>query len=109
MKLSDFKDEKAVEVLGKLMEPMAVISFSEAIEKIRDEMGKLAEIESEQEKKKASMKMVGQMLQAEPKALKDMIAILNDKDPETYECTFLDIMQGMGDIMNDPQLRKVFF
>jgi len=93
MKLSDFKDEKAIEVVAKLLEPI----------------GNIASNESNADAKGKSMgAFVSSLLQNNTKDVMAMLAILNDQNPEDYHCTAASVLVDAFSMLNDPALMQLF-
>lgn len=93
MKLSDFKGDRGLEVVGKLLIPITNIA-------------------SNKEVAKASNKGLAQMLSAAllhaPKDVKEMLAILNDKPVEEYEVDGAKVLADMFAVFSDEALLQLF-
>lgn len=93
MKLSDFKDEKAIQVIAKLLEPVGNIASNPENSKARNK-GKLA--------------FVSALMQNNAKDVKDMFAILNEIDPKDYHCDAATVLVDALEMLNDPALISLF-
>ena len=95
MKLSDFKDEKGVEVVAKLLVPVCTIAANPA--------------NSESKAKcKNKLEFASAMIQNNPSEVKAMLAILNDVDPKEYHCTGASVMIGLLEMLADPEVMQLF-
>ena len=93
MKLSDFKDEKGVEVIGKLLSPMCKIA---------------ANPENAKAKSKGVAGFASAMLRNSPKEVMEMLAILDDKDPGEYHCNGATVLMDVFNMLNDEVLLQLF-
>lgn len=93
MRLSDFKDEKALEVVAALIDPICEIVQSP---------------ENKAARKEAPIKFVQSVLRNSPKAVMAMMAILNDEDPETFHCTSVSVVKNALEMFSDPDLMELF-
>lgn len=93
MKLSEFKDEKGIEVVAKLLVPISQIVSNEKNKEARG---------------KTVLEFASAMLLNSQKAVKDMLAILDDKDPEEYHCTAATVLFDVMNMLNDPELMQLF-
>lgn len=93
MRLSDFKDEKAIEIVAKLLVPIGNIAGNAKNVKAKEE-GKLA--------------FASALLQNNAKDVMAMFAILNEKDPADYHCDAASVLVETLDMMNDPALMALF-
>jgi len=93
MKLSDFKDEKAIEVVAKLMEPIGHIA---------------ANTENAKAKEKNGLEFVSALLRSNKKDVMSMLAILDDKDPAEYHCNAASVVKDIINMLNDPELMELF-
>jgi len=95
MKLSEFKDEKAIEVVAALMEPVGNIAANPENKKAREDGGTVAHF-------------AGALLRNNPKDIMNMLAILDDKDPADYHCTAATILMDTFNMLSDPELMTLF-
>ena len=93
MKLSDYKDEKGVEVVAKLMIPICKI---------------VANPENAKARGKAPLEFASTMFQNSPSEVKEMLAILADVDPAEYHCNGATVLKGLFDMLADPELMQLF-
>ncbi len=93
MRLSDFKDEKAIEVVAKLLP-------------------RIASIVSKKENAAAADKdpaaFASAILANNAKDVKDMFAILNDINPVEYHCTAASVLKDTFELLGDPDLMELF-
>lgn len=95
MKLSEFKDEKGIEVVAKLLVPIGKIASNVNNRRAKNEGKSLIEFASS-------------MLQNNPKETMNMLAILDDKDPESYHCNAATILVDVINMFADEELLKLF-
>jgi hypothetical protein len=93
MKLSDFKDEKAIEVVANLLVPIGKIAANK---------------ETAAAKGKSKLEFASAMLKNNAGDVKDMLAILNDVDPAEYHCSAASVLADLLDMLNDPELMQLF-
>ena len=93
MRLSDIKGEKAFEVLADLIDPLKVMALDNEIR----EAGKVSYFDG-----------IQTALRRHPKEFKDILAILDLKDPETYEVSLAILPTKVFELMNDPDLKVLF-
>lgn len=93
MRLSEFKDEKGVEVVAKLLVPIGNIASNK---KNSDAKGK------------SMMAFASSILQNNKKDVMDMLAILDDKEPEEYHCTAATVLADVFNMFSDPELMGLF-
>lgn len=96
MRLSELKGEQAVEAMADLMEPLSVLlTDKEVIRLTRENAPKL--------------QIVRALLKASPKAVIDIIAIINQEDRETYNPNTFEITKCLIDFLNEPEVSSLFF
>lgn len=93
MRLSDFKDEKAIEVVADLIDPISVIA--QEVKKVKKDGMSVAQL-------------VAIALKNCKKEAIQMFAILNDIPVEEYHCTGATILSDMIQMFSDPQLMQLF-
>lgn len=93
MRLSDFKDEKGVEVVAKLMAPICKIA---------------ANPENAKVKGKTKLELASAMFRNNPTEVKEMLAILADVDPAEYRCNGATVLMGLFEMLADPELMQLF-
>jgi len=95
MRLSDFKDEKAIEVVAALMEPIGNIAANPENQKARETGGTRAHL-------------IGVILRNNAKDVMQMLAILDDKDPAEYHCTAVSVFSDTLKLFSDPEIMELF-
>lgn len=93
MKLSEFKDEKALQVISDLLVPIGRIAANPENAKAKD-LGVLD--------------FASAILRNSGKDVMTMLAILNDQDPATYHCTAASVMMDVFTMLDDPELLLLF-
>ena len=95
MRLSDFKDEKAIEVVAKLLVPIGNIAADK-------------EMASVQKNSKHMGEFVSLLLQKHTQDVMTMLAVLNDQDPADYHCNAATVLSDTFQMISDPQLMSLF-
>lgn len=94
-KLSEYKNEEALDLLADILEPSAeIMTDSEVVDLI---MG------NEQR-----MKGVVLMIKNHKTALMRIMAAMDREDPETYECNLFTLPRRILEIINDKDLLSFF-
>lgn len=93
MKLSDFKDEKGVEVVAKLLVPIGNIANN---------------AKNADARKKGGLVFASTLLQNNKRDVMDMFAILNDVDPSEYHCDGATVLVDTFNMISDPALLTLF-
>ena len=93
MRLSEFKKEKAIEVVANLLIPIGNIVANPANKEAIDG-GKIA--------------FASAILKNNTKDAKDMLAILADEPIESYTCTAATVLKDMLNVLSDPDLLELF-
>lgn len=93
MRLSEFKDEKGIEVVAKLMGPIGAIASNKENAKAKD---------------KSVLEFASSMLHNNPKEIMSMLAILDDKDPADYHCNAATVLHDVFNMVCDPELLMLF-
>lgn len=93
MKLSDFKDEKGVEVVAKLLVPIGNIANNAKNADAKD---------------KGGLAFASALLQNNKRDVMDMFAILNDADPKDYHCDGATVLADTFNMISDPALLALF-
>jgi hypothetical protein len=91
MKLSDFKDDEAFEVVAQLLVPISNITGNG----VKKDGKTVAEYASE-------------LLKANKDDVKSIFAILNRTNAEDYHCTAASLMVDLVEMLADPELRVLF-
>lgn len=95
MRLSDYKNEEALDVLADLMEPAAEILADPEAKRIY-------------ENKEPKIKLAGYIVKNHKKAIITILAILDGEDPEKYSFTLLQVPAKIIELLNDPELMNLF-
>lgn len=95
MKLSDYQNEEALEVLADIIEPATMIIADKEVQKI---------YKSGQPK----LKLVTYMLKHHSSEVLDIMAGLDGVPREEYKCNILTLPVKLLEIMNDEQLLGFF-
>ena len=95
MKLSEIKGERALDVLADLIEPVAEILSDKEI---------VAILQSG----KAPAKAIKLALKNHKRAVLDMMAAIDGEDPETYQPSLFVLPKRLLDLLNDPEVQKLF-
>ena len=95
MRLSDFKDEKGVEIVAKLLVPVCMIAANPANAKAKAVC-------------KNKLEFASAMLQNNPSEVMTMLAILADEDPAEYYCTGATVMIGLLEMLADEEVMQLF-
>lgn len=99
MRLSEFRDEQGVEVVAKLLVPIAKIVSNEKNAKAQKEAN---------EGKGSMLDFVSALLQNNPRDVMDMLAILDGKDPNEYHCSAATVLVDALHMVSDPELLMLF-
>ena len=96
MRLSDIKGEAAIDAVADILEPVAEIANDREVTDLFRAGDRL--------------KAIQKALKGHRKAVVDILAILNQKDPAEYikEITLASIPAQAIDILNDPELALLF-
>lgn len=93
-KLSDFKDESAIVVVSKLIDPVMAILTNPENQKFKDE--------------KSHIKMFSGFLANSPKAMMEIFAILSEQDVENYHCDCAEAAKNLITLVSDDRLIELF-
>lgn len=94
-KLSDFKDEKGIEIAADVL--------SVILEILSDEKNRA------QKNEKRPVKMFSAFMKNTPEKMKEIFAILSEIDPAEYACDGAEAMTNMLILANDPVMMTLFF
>lgn len=95
MRISDFKNEEALDLLADIMEPTAkLLSKPELKQAIVDGSTKGAIIKA--------------ILKEGKSEIIEILAYLHREDPKTFECNVISITKDLFDILNDEDLKDFF-
>lgn len=95
MRLSDYKNEDAIEVLADMMEPIATIMSQ-------------PEVEEAFKSGKPMIVTAKAILKSNSRAVLEMIAALHRKQPEEMDVTIPSLLKDLLDILNDPDIVSLF-
>ena len=93
MKLSDFKDEKAVEVVANLLSPITKI--------VKSDQFRLLTVRNR-------MELAQLILRADADAARELLAILSDASIAEYVCTGETVMQDILAAVSDDAFASLF-
>lgn len=94
MKLSDYKGEEALDLIAELLEPIAKIMSDKQIADAYQKVSKLEAIKIAIKNHKTEVI--------------EILAILDGEDPAEYEVNFFTLPIKILEILNDPELIKLF-
>lgn len=95
MKLSQFKNEEAIDVLAELMEPFATIVTDETFRGLF-------------QNKTPNIKVVQYLLKEHKKEVIDVIAILHRTTPDKLEFNIATLTKDLVELLNDEEIMAVF-
>lgn len=93
-KLSDFKDERGIEIASEVL--------SVIMEMLADERNR------KQEGEKNKFKMFSAFMRNTPDKMKEIFAILSEEDAKTYHCDGAEAMTNLLIMVNDPIILGLF-
>ena len=95
MKLSEYKNEDAIDLLADILEPTAkILSDKELADSVRKGASKITSIKIAMKNNKSS--------------IVEILSRINGKSPDDYECNVITIMKDLLDILNDEALTDFF-
>lgn len=95
MKISDFENEKAIDVLADLLDPLSVILTDDKIKEVYNA-------------KASKLKFVQVLLKTHKKEVIQMLAILDDVPVEEYKVNLFTLPKKVLEILNDPAIQDLF-
>lgn len=95
MRLSDYKNEEAIEVLADIIEPAAYIMADPEITKLFNSG-------------KPKLLVVKYALKEHKQDVIEVIAALHRSKPEDLKFTMVSLIKDLLDLLNDPELLQVF-
>ena len=95
MRLSEFKEEKAFEVVAALLDPIGKITQNKENAAFR-------------ENGKTLMDFVKAMLKNNAPEVKEILVILDGKTPDTYHCSAATVLRDMFNMLSDPEIMGLF-
>ena len=93
MKLSEFKDDAALDLIADIIEPGTEVRADPAIK------------EAGSRSKMAAMKVA---IKSHKNAIREIVARLDGKNPEEYHFTALSLPVKLLSLLNDPDLQQLF-
>ena len=93
MKLSEFKDDAALDLIADIIEPATEILADPAIK------------EAFSRSKMAAIKVA---IKSHKNAIREIVARLDGKKPEEYHFTALSLPVKLLSLLNDPDLQQLF-
>ena len=93
MKLSEFKDDAALDLIADIIEPAIEILADPAI---KEAFGR---------SKMAAIKVA---IKSHKNAIREIVARLDGKNPEEYHFTALSLPVKLLTLLNDPELQQLF-
>lgn len=94
MRLSDIKNEQALDTLADIIEPTADILADENIK--------------EMFRTESKLKLVAYIIKNHKQSVIEILARLDGQDPETYTFTLLSLPKKVLELLNDPELVDLF-
>lgn len=94
MRLSNIKDEQALDVLAEIIEPAAEILADDEVKRIAREESKL--------------KLAAYIIKTHKKSVIEIMARLDGKDPAEYSFNLLTLPKKVLEILSDPELAELF-
>lgn len=95
MKLSEYKGDAALDLLADLIDPFCdILSDKEIAENLRTGGKKLTAVKL--------------MIKKHKRAVVEIMAALDGKDPDTYEVGVLTLPMKLLELLNDPELMSLF-
>lgn len=95
MKLSEFKDEEALEILEKILDPVSVIMTDmRFVSLVRTNKPKII--------------IAKEIVKDHKKEVVEILAAVNGETPETYHFTLISLLKDAVDLLDDPDLNEVF-
>jgi hypothetical protein len=95
VKISEIRDEKAVEVLADSMEPIIRLCKNAEVYKAAQS--------------NVSIELAKSMVKADPKAVLEILAICNQVPIEENHPTPFEILRDLAGILTDPAISSLFF
>ena len=95
MKLSEYKNEQAIEVLGKLLTPLSKILSDKDIKALYA-------------KKASKLEFAQALLLSHPSDIVEILAILDDTPVEEYKVSMITLPKKLLEILNDEELASFF-
>lgn len=95
MRLSDFKGDKAYDALAEIIEPLVTICANE-------------EVQTLYKSGAPKLKFIKPILKNNKKEITTILAILDEKDPESYEVNLFTLPVKILEVLSDPEVEQLF-
>lgn len=95
MKLSEFKGDKAYDVLAELIEPVMTICTNQELQELRKSGA-------------PKLKFIKPILKNNKKEITTILAVLDDKDPAEYEVNLFTLPAKILELLSDPEIEQLF-
>lgn len=102
MKLSEFKDEEALDLLADIIEPVGSILEDKEIAKIYEEN------KSDGFGIKAKLQMISVMIRNHKSEVIEILAKLDKQDASEFHCNVLTLPKELLSLINDPVMQDFF-
>ena len=99
MKITDFKNEEAIDLLADIIEPTALILGDPETRRV---------FMAVKDGKTTKVKAISQVLKNHSSEIVEILARLEGKEPEEYTCNILALPQKILEILNDKDLADFF-
>ena len=105
MKLSEFKGERAIEVIADLIEPIANIAADQKNLQLFVNEKREGETDAEFGVREVKEK-IPKLLKTHKKDIITILSVLNEKDANDFN--MIDIIKGTTDLINDEEFKRLF-
>lgn len=95
MKLREFENEQALDLLADIIEPIAHIMADDKVEKMV-------------KAKKPVLIIASHILKNNKKDVIEIVAMMNGADPTTFRFNTVTLLKDIVEIMNDPDIISLF-
>ncbi len=99
MKVTDFKDEAALDLLAEIIEPASVIFSDDKVKAVLKEA---------QDKGGSRAKAVAEILKLHKKEIIEIMAALDGVPVKDFHCNILTLPKKLLEILNDEELMDFF-
>ena len=96
MRLSDYENEEALDLLAELIDPVARIMADKKVKNMADS-------------KKPVLLIASFILKNHKKEAIEVVAALHRENPKTYRFTAISLLNDLVDIMNDEEVLGLFY
>lgn len=94
MKLAEYKDEKALDLLADLIEPLSEILADEDVRKAAEKVSRI--------------RAVSVAIKKHTKAIMQMLATIEGVPVEEYHCNVFTLPNTLVEMLNDPDIAPLF-